>query len=368
MIRDYPYRSIQVNGRTLSLEDICNGRVDPLSAFEESTLRFTAEWFSGRDTFGQYTSGATGKAKMITLTRNQMVASSRLTEAALNLRQGDTALLCLDPAYIAGKMMLVRSFVAGMRVIAVEPAADPFSSLSPDTVIDFTALVPLQLRASLDNSSNRLEVTRKIIVGGGVIPPDLEQRLQNVQARLFATYGMTETISHIALRPLNGVHASAWFQALPGITIGQDDRQCCVISWDILEEDVVTNDIIEIHQPGHFRWVGRWDNVINTGGLKVIPEELEPRVAGILSDLGLQMPFFIGPAPDEILGQRVVLALSGELEEDTVASLWKALQASLRQHEVPREIKWGQSFLYTETGKIKRAESLQRLQSIKKPS
>jgi O-succinylbenzoic acid--CoA ligase len=369
MIRDYPYRSIQINNRTLSLEDIRSGSVDPLNIFEASTLRFIADWFNDQDTFTQATSGATGKPKMIALTRHQMVASSRLTQHALNLGQRDTALLCLDPAYIAGKMMLARSFVTGMRVVAVDPVADPFAMVPTHITIDFAAVVPLQLRAILDGSSkDRLQTTRQVIVGGGKVDHDLEQRLRVLETRLFATYGMTETISHIALRPLNGPKASRWYRALPGIDVRQDDRQCCVISWDALAEDVVTNDIIEIRSPTCFRWVGRWDNVINTGGLKVIPEELEPRVAQILSDIGLTMPFFIGSAADEVLGQRVILALAGDIREPTVTALWNALHVALARHEVPREIKWGQLFLYTETGKIRRSESLQRLQSIMKPS
>jgi O-succinylbenzoic acid--CoA ligase len=369
MLADYPYRSIVLNNRTLSLEDICNGRVDPINPFETSTLQFIAQWFARQDSFIQTTSGSTGAPKTIAIARHQMIASAMLTKQVLDLRKGDSALLCLDPAYIAGKMMLVRSFVTGMRIVAANPVADPFFALSPNTTIDFAALVPLQLTAILSgDSTNSLRTTRQVIVGGGEAGPDLEQQVQVLPTRVYATYGMTETISHVALRPLNGPQASEWYKALPGIDIRQDERQCCVISWDLLAEDVVTNDIIEIRGRNSFRWLGRWDNVINSGGLKIIPEDLESRIAPVLAGLGLHMPFFVGAAPDQTLGQRIILALAGSLEENTIKALWQAMQASLARHEVPREIRLGESFEYTETGKIRRHESLHRLQSMKKPS
>ncbi len=354
----YPFDSIDINGRTVRIDDIRRGNTSPKGTFETSLFAFITEWLGGVDRFIQHTSGSTGTPKPITISRSQMIASAEMTKEALDLRQGDTALVCLNPEFIAGKMMLVRSFVTGMKIVAVEPAANPFVTLPPDQPVDFAAIVPYQLVEILASEKsvyfNRL---KKIIIGGGGVDEKTIDRIQAYRCEFYLTYGMTETISHIALRHLNGDQKSPDFTVLNGITISQDLRGCLVVQWDQLETAIVTNDIVDIRGERRFRWIGRWDNVINTGGIKVIPEKLELIVAGLFSELGIDQRFFIDSVPDEKLGQMIVLITEGVLESGVRQRLKERMKETIPRYELPREVLSGKKFVFTATGKIDRSAS-----------
>ena len=271
-----------------------------LSDNDRQALATCHEWLSGSTEFIVRTSGSTGDPKPITLRREQMVASAQATGAALDLGPGCRALVCLPTGYIAGRMMLVRGLVLDFNMTVVEPASDPFASLLSDAGFDFMAVVPLQLQTLLDGPSgylDRLNAMQAILVGGGPVSTALEARVQTLAAPVYHTYGMTETVTHIALRRLNGAEASSAFRPLPGVEVGLDDRGCLRIKGPMtLDQWVQTNDLVELQPDGSFQWLGRWDTIINTGGVKVQVEQVESALAEELHALGLgERRFVVGP-------------------------------------------------------------------------
>lgn len=351
----YPYDSIQINGRNVQVRDITSGNSYASSEFEKSTFEFITGWLNGTRNFTQQTSGSTGFPKKITITRAQMIASATMTADALELKNGYCALLCLSPQYIAGKMMLVRSFVTGMKIIAVEPSGNPLKNLSLHQPLDFAAFVPYQLREILHSDQSRfLKSMRKIIVGGSTVDENIISDIQPYSCDFYATYGMTETISHIALRRLNGRKASEDFTTLNGISVELDERGCLIIGWSHLHDKVVTNDLAELTQENSFRWLGRWDNVINTGGIKVIPERLELSISKIFDDQKIDRRFFVGGLLDEKLGSKVVLFVEGSLNPDVREQLQKIMNGTISKYECPKDIVTFKSFVFTENGKINR--------------
>src|SRR5260221_617468 len=274
---------LQLNGRTYSCAQLKSGvGTGQQTEFEKSILAFCRDWLQGNDYFILSTSGSTGVPKQITLRGEQMEASARLTSAALGLQSGYNALLCLDTRYIAGQMMLVRSLIAGMNIVAVEPSSNPFETIRPDLRIDFAAIVPYQLQNILDSASgkNTLNKLKAVLVGGAPVSTKVKALLHPLQCPVYSSYGMTETISHIALQALNGPAAKDYFEVLPGISIERDARGCLTIAADYLGKDkIITNDLVEILGQRHFLWLGRWDRVINTSGVKVIPEKIAKEYA-----------------------------------------------------------------------------------------
>ena len=354
----YPFDSISCNGRKIGLRDILNNNATPLSGFEASAYSFIQQWFSGTEIFVQITSGSTGVPKSIVITRNQMIASARLTQLALQLKSGDTSFVCLDPEYIAGKMMLVRSFVTGMNIIAADPSANPFLNIPMGVSIDFTALVPFQLYEILGSSEvSKLNLTKKILVGGAALNHEAQILLSKVNARIYATYGMTETVSHVALQAVNGPQASKYFTILPGVKIETDSRGCLVIEAPYLAEKIITNDLVEIKDHIHFKWIGRQDNIINTGGVKVIPEKIEGLINTFFAQRGIENKFLIVGMPDSTLGYKVTLLIEGEISEISVDIIKAGLSKILPKYEIPKEIYINVNFVLTKSGKINRSET-----------
>jgi O-succinylbenzoic acid--CoA ligase len=193
------------------------------------------------------------------------------------------------------------------------------------------------------------------IIGGASVSENLKERLKDFTVDFYATYGMTETISHIALQKLNGDDASDFFETLPGISIRTDNRNCLLISTSFLNDEVITNDIVEISGKNSFKWIGRWDNIINSGGIKLSPEDLEARIGKIFTRLNINAAYFIHGIPDEKLGNKVVLVVEGNFPDASViTSIHEVLPHSFSAHEIPKEIYFIPRFIYTETSKINR--------------
>lgn len=277
---------------------------------------FLEEWNNGRPEVLVHTSGSTGEPKPLWVEKRRMEASARMTIGFLGLKAGDTALLCMPLDYIAGKMMVVRSIVGGMRLIAVPPSGHPMLSppLPADIDIDFAAMVPLQVYNSLSTplEQQRLRRVRHLIIGGSAIDSELEQRLRDFPNAVWSTYGMTETLSHIAMRRLNGPETTDAYCPLPGVTVGLDADDCLTISAPSLLGSqqsggtLVTRDRAELLADGTFRILGRKDNVIISGGLKLQAEAIENALRPHLS-----APFIVTRRPDSRLGQAVVLLTEG---------------------------------------------------------
>ena len=312
---------------------------------------FILEWLDSDDFIIVNTSGSTGIPKEIKLQKSHVLNSANATVTYFDLKEETKALLCLSAEYIAGKMMLVRAMMAGWDLHTVAPEKNPLENINGD--FDFTAMVPYQVFHSLKD----LHKVKKLIIGGGAIPRKLEKELQQVFTKIFATYGMTETISHVAVRPLNGVEKSKAFTALPKVNFSLNENNCLQIhAPEISEETVATNDVVELLSPTSFRFLGRIDNVINTGGVKVHPEIIEGKLS-----LHINKPFFIASEEDEALGELVILIIESE-KQLQLEDFSEAFQ-TLSGYEKPKKIDSIPSFIYTETGKIKRAETLKLIKT-----
>ena len=346
-MRKYTHTSIVINNRDVNLADIQAGKVSSFSAFENSTFTFIQAWLLGENSFNLQTSGSTGTPKEICVTRNQLTKSAQRTIEALNLSEQDTALVCLDTKYIAGKMMVVRALEGNMKLMVVEPSSDALQKVSKP--ITFTALVPLQLQEILKHpdSFQKLNQMKAVIIGGAAVNSSLQKEITKLSCAVYATYGMTETVSHIALQRLNGDQATEHFTVLSGIKIKTDERGCLVIDMPEFSEPIVTNDLVEIISSNQFRWLGRFDNVINSGGFKISPEKIEKSLETILPS----QAFFVTSIPDERLGEKLVLIIEGSRVTIDFSRL------HLHPYEIPKDVLYLPEFIRTETGKINRKET-----------
>lgn len=304
-----------------------------------------------------------------------MQASAHLTGQTLGLQAGDAALVCLNVHYVAGTMMLVRGLELGLPMTIIEPTGNPLISFDPAEVqFDFTAFVPLQLQAILEETPDRISILdnmKAILVGGAATSPVLEKALQIITAPVYATYGMTETVSHIALRRLNSLQKSDVFTALRGVTLGTDERGCLHITSAATNfERIQTNDVVDLLDQTQFRLLGRADRVINSGGVKIQPERVEQVIQTTLTqyqqpELGLPRLFVAG-LPDERLGQRVVLVVEQGMEHGAWGeSLWDRVREAVREqvgvYAVPKDFIWVSPFAETATGKIDQKATIARI-------
>ena len=321
---------------------------------------FLAEWHNDSPTVLVHTSGSTGKPKPMLVEKRRMEASARITCRFLGLHEGDTALLCMPLDYIAGKMMVVRALTCGLQLVSVPPSSHPLStahlSILPSR-LDFAAMVPLQVWNSLQvpEERHRLMHIRHLIIGGGAIDQALASQLADFPHQVWSTYGMTETLSHIALRRLNGPEASDWYTPFDGVALSLTDEGCLVINAPAVHEGpLVTNDIAELSPPAtadsprRFRILGRKDNVVCSGGIKIQIEEVER-----LLRPHLHIPYMITKAPDEKLGEQVVLLT----ESKTVGDVLALCRLHLPKYWVPRRILSVDRLPLTETGKPARHEA-----------
>jgi O-succinylbenzoic acid--CoA ligase len=336
------HNQFKLNGFHLNREDLCRVAYSFIKEgedFENPVGDFLLDWFDSKDFIEMQTSGTTGTPKTITVSKQAMVHSALATGDFFDLQPGNKALHCLPVKYVAGKMMLVRAMILGLDLEFVAPSSHPLHHNEID--FDFIAMVPLQAQ----NSLNELKKVKKVIVGGAAISKLLEKQLLKLPTEVYETYGMTETITHIAARKL-GEKA---FTVLPDVTISYDDRKCLVIHAPRISDDViVTNDIVELINENQFIFLGRMDNVINSGGIKLIPEQIEHKLAHAIHER-----FFIASKPDDELGEKVVLVVEGDKQE-----FGESLYNELDKYEKPKEIIFIPKFKETNTGKILRKESL----------
>ncbi|WP_165155394.1 AMP-binding protein [Parabacteroides sp. ZJ-118] len=274
---------------------------------QEDLQAFLAEWRDPSPFLEVQTSGSTGAPKRMRVRKERMLNSARLTCERLGLRRGDKALLCMPLRYIAGKMMVVRALYAGLDLAAREPSGHPLADWD-DTPLRFAAMIPLQVYNTLrvPEERERLERTEILIIGGGAVDAALEREIRQLPNAVYSTYGMTETLSHVALRRLNGPEASPYYQPLPSVRLSLSPEKTLVIEAPSLcDGRLVTNDIARLLPDGRFTIIGRRDNIINSGGIKIQIEEVEERLRPYLD-----RPYAITAAPDPRLGEAVVLLIA----------------------------------------------------------
>ena len=307
-----------------------------------SVEEFIAEWHSDSAYVRVQTSGSTGAPKPMLVEKRRMQNSARITCDFLGLKAGDTALLCMSLDYIAGKMMVVRSLERGLRLLAVEPSGHPLMALADR--IDFAAMVPLQVWNTLQvpEERARLEAIKHLIIGGGAIDEAMAVELRAFPNAVWSTYGMTETLSHIALRRLNGPEASEWYTPFPSVSVSLTDESCLVIDApEVCAQRLVTNDIADLSADGRFRILGRKDNVICSGGIKIQAEEVERQLQPHLHE-----PFLISKRRDAKFGEIVVLLTEGSVDEAR-----QICERILTQYHRPRAYVHIDHIPLTETGK-----------------
>jgi o-succinylbenzoate---CoA ligase len=357
-----PVIQIWLNGVLYSPEQILSGTYSGINqnVFEKKVLNFIRDWNSGKEQFVFNTSGSTGRPKTLSISREKMLLSARSTLQFLGLKEGK-CLLCLDPAFIAGAMMIVRAFIGRMDLIAVEPAANPLKEIPLDTVIDLCAIVPLQLAEIWNDPDSRKKFgkIRNVLIGGADLSEDLAGRMAGCSNRIYHTFGMTETVTHIALKKLSGEMPDDHFQAVNGVEFSADDRGCLIIKGPITEnKPLITNDRVELIDRKRFRWLGRIDHVINSGGIKIQLETLEKKIDVILKVNGLKASFFLTGIPDEKLGEKLAIVFETGRKKINKQQISVNLANALSFHEIPRSWHEVPAFVRTSTGKVNRIASL----------
>ena len=380
------HKKFQLNGTSF------NG-IEELLVFSKiissDIFSFLSDFLSDDEKISVRTSGSTGTPKVIEIKKEFMINSAIATGKFFDLQEDTTALLCMNPTYIAGKMMLVRAMVLGWKLDVVSPSSNPLEGV--EKKYDFSAMVPMQVHHSLDD----LHKIKKLIIGGGALSKELENKLQTVKAQCFVTYGMTETVTHIAVKSVNNYELRIAndelgitnYTALPNVKFSQGKRGCLVIDAPkVSENNVITNDLVELISDTEFKWLGRFDNIINSGGIKLIPEQIEKKLAKII-----EQRFFVAGVKDAVLGEKLVLVVEIKRDKDTkeqrrkvekfeslkveklkgskeqrnkVTKLKNVILSNvqhlktLSKYEMPKEIYFVEKFIETDTKKIQRKKTL----------
>jgi len=327
--------------------------MEELPEFAQEAFTFCKDWLDEKDRFVQATSGSTGVPKLQEITRLQLVASATATGAFFGVNSEFKLLCCLNPAYIAGKMMLVRALVWDCEITLIEPNAAPLAT--QEEPVDLVAMVPLQVETSLSSPSSleKLKAIQTVLIGGAPLSDSLQGSLHQEGISAWQTFGMTETVSHIALAPIGT--GELLYQTLPGVEIGVSENQCLWIQSPMSgSEKIQTNDVIELRKKNTFTWLGRVDFVVNSGGIKLFPEQLEKKINAWMSDRYPGVPYFFFGEPDDRLGQRLVLYVEGEASQFNLEALEEELKKLLGKFEVPKKINLLPRFTYTDTGKVNR--------------
>jgi len=342
--------TLEIGNECLSGQKLINAvgqdRFSVNEEWQKYVVSFLIQWFNSEEIITVQTSGSTGVPQVIQLLKSTMRISAMMSCDYFGLQPGDRALLCLSADNIAGKMMLVRAMERGLHLIAVNPVGCPLSTINEK--VKFSAMVPLQVQHCLEE--NRLDKTEILLIGGVAVSDKMKDELMQNTVKCYSSYGMTETMSHVALKKLNGPDASEWFEGLADISFSLDQRGCLEIEAESLGiSKLQTNDLCELDGNHFFKWLGRVDFIINSGGIKVIPEQLEK----ILSPY-VNFPFFIAGIPNEELGEQVVIFVEASLAEQIpINQIFQALQ-EWPKYQRPKAIYYLPSFVYTASGKINR--------------
>lgn len=364
---------MQINGKRIS-DEILEKMISRGKNWEKDLALFIQKWLDKNDFIEVKTSGSTGLPKLIKHSKSAMLSSAKLTCDFLGLELGMNALLCLSTNNIAGMMMVVRAFERDLNLITTSPGSHPLEEISNDIKIDFAAMVPAQVYNSVKNTKQQkvLASINNLIVGGAPISFHLSQEIKNLNGKVYSTFGMTETISHVALQKINGNDSSNQYTLLQGISIELGDKGNLVIHAPHLSpEPIFTNDAVEITSDNTFKWLGRLDHVINSGGFKIYAEVVESKIAPVIASL---LPttdenenlathrYFVGSLPDDKLGERLVLIMECSAITDTFKSrLFDEMKNYLPIHEIPRDIYCVPKFIETPTHKIIRSAILKKM-------
>jgi O-succinylbenzoic acid--CoA ligase len=314
---------------------------------------FVSAWFDFADSIETNTSGSTGIPKVIRLQKQKMEASAKMTGTYFDFKPGDKTILCLSPDTIGGKMMLLRSFLFEMEIYVVDINTNPLEKI--DFALKFAAMVPLQIQNIIEKNPEKLNLVQQLLIGGATVSKQLEESLKHFETCAYESFGMTETMSHVAVRKLNQPTFQP-FEALLGILFESSENQLIVNAPQLGIEKLNTNDIVELVDQKHFFWQGRADFVINSGGIKFFPEKIEKKISHLI-----QSRFFIASEKDILLGEKIILVLEEIESEERMNDLLELFQIELDKFEIPKAMYFIDSFEETVSGKINRKSILKRI-------
>jgi len=335
----------------------------PEDAYYDLVRQIIISWKSRNENFSLKTSGSTAEPKLIPFTRQQLILSANQTIDYFGLKSGDTLFCCLSPTHAAGFMMLIRSLVIGMNLYLIEPSSNPLKDIEAGNKADFAAFIPLQLINILEQTPEKisfLDTMKAIILGGGIIPSGLLNKIDLIKCPVYETFGMTETLTHFALKRINGPHPDKSFRLMPGVEISKDKKDCLVVKSEVtLQREVATNDIIHINPDNTFDWLGRTDQTINSGGYKIQIESTENAINKILKNAGIELNSFLFKVEDEKLGERIEMMVEKTdkmlMNDKEIKEL---LKKSLHTYEIPKKIHFTASFEFTSLGKIDKRKTI----------
>lgn len=338
-------QTITIADKVYHPADFITSIVNPdLTPYEQELFSFLREWYCDAPVVKVHTSGSTGTRKEIIVDKIRMMQSARLTCEFLGLTKGDSALLCMPLDYIGGKMVVVRALVAGLNLHVVTPCANPLEHLS--TPMTFAAMVPMQVFNSLSHEATkkRLMEIKSLIIGGAAIDHEMAQALKNFPNKVYSTYGMTETLSHIALCKLNGQGDHDRYYPFDSVklSLAEPDGTLVIDAPLVAQEPVFTNDVAKIFEDGSFKILGRKDNMINSGGVKIQAEEVEALLETVING-----KFAITSVPDRQYGEIVVLVTEQEVDQVQINKI-------LPRYLKPKKILKIDNIPLTETNKIQR--------------
>lgn len=314
-------------------------KIPSKESWQKDIIDFLKDWYAPSVTITTKTSGSTGIPKNIELSKKAMIQSAKMTGTFLHLQIKDRALLCMPSSYIAGKMMLVRAIVWKLDLYCIKPVSHPLENITME--FTFSAMTPMQVENSLD----KLSFIKKLIIGGAQLSSQLQSKLKTRPTDIYESFGMTETISHIALKKVSGNNTKPFFKLMPNTKMRIDKRGCLCILTPFLKEEIITNDLVSIISDNEFEWIGRIDHVINSGGIKIFPEQVEKQLKSVINS-----DFIISSLEDPLLGNKVVLIIAGKKDLELERQILDFNYAN--RYEKPKEIIYINSFARTPTGKI----------------
>lgn len=320
-----------------------------LGKYDTFIVPFLKSYLSDGHYIQASTSGSTGKPKVIEIEKDKMVSSALATIRYFNLKPDQKILLCLPTQFIAGKMIWVRALVAELEVVVCNPTSNPIKNLS--CRVGFAAMTPHQVLITLKENPEKFDLIDQLIIGGGPVSKDLQNQLQTLRTKCFATYGMTETITHVALKKLNGSNASDLFEGIGATTFESGPEGNLIVKAPHLSKTpIVTNDLVNLVDAKHFEWLGRLDFVINSGGIKLFPEQIEKKLAGTIVQ-----NFFVWKEEDPVLGEKMILVVEGTADE------FSHDFNNLEKMERPKATYFIDQFEHTPTGKLDRNKTFRKI-------
>jgi len=321
-----------------------------LKPFDEKWIKtyynFLQTYIQGKE-IEVSTSGTTGIKKMISVSKIQMQKSASATLNYFNLREGNSTLLSLSCDYVAGKMMLVRAIEGKLNLFLAMPCSDPSNYISSE--FDFVPLVPMQVQNII--KTGKVTQIKKLLIGGGKINDDTLHQLKKCKTQIFESFAMTETLTHFAIKQISPVY-NDWFTTINGFEIDVNEEGELIIKKNnITNCELKTRDLIEKKSTSEFKWLGRTDNIINSGGIKLIPEEIERKISKLIP-----VQFVIVGVPDKKLGEKIAIVSKESLKVEL-----NKINGLLPKYERIQSAFVVNYFPVTQNGKIRRKELVKKL-------